>query len=74
MGVAEKHRRKGIASALLARAMAEAHDLGARFGSASTQLWNQAAHATYAKAGFQPHRLVVGRSLQFESQPRGESP
>jgi GNAT superfamily N-acetyltransferase len=74
MGVAEPHRRKGIASALLARAMAEAHELGARFCSVSTQLWNEAAQATYAKAGFQPHRLVAGRSLRLETQPCGESP
>jgi GNAT superfamily N-acetyltransferase len=63
LGVREPHRRKGIATALLARAMARGCALGAQFASLSTQLWNAPAHATYARAGFSPHCLLIGRTL-----------
>jgi len=64
LGVREEHRRKGIASALVSRAMHRGYDLGARFASVSTQLWNAPAHATYAKFGFRPHCIAVGRTLE----------
>jgi GNAT superfamily N-acetyltransferase len=63
LGVPEAHRRKGIASALNARAMRESYRQGARFASVSTQLWNAPAHATYQKMGFRPRCVVVGRTL-----------
>lgn len=63
MGVRETHRQKGIATALLSRTMTRAYDLGARFASVGTQLWNAPAHATYAKLGFRPHCIMVGRTL-----------
>jgi GNAT superfamily N-acetyltransferase len=63
LGVREPHRRKGIATALLARVMARGHALGARFASLSTQLWNAPAHAAYVRAGFSPHCLLIGRTL-----------
>jgi GNAT superfamily N-acetyltransferase len=63
LGVPEAHRRGGIATALVARAMVQAHRQGARFASVGTQLWNAPAHATYAKLGFRPHCVLVGRTL-----------
>ncbi len=68
MGVQEKHRRKGIATALVSRIMLRSYGLGARFASVGTQLWNAPAHATYAKLGFRPRQIVMGRSLDIEDQ------
>lgn len=68
MGVQEKHRRKGIATALVSRTMLRSYGLGARFASVGTQLWNAPAHATYAKLGFSPRQIVMGRSLDIEDQ------
>jgi len=65
LGVQEPHRRKGIASALVAHALARGHALGARFASVGTQLWNAAAHATYARFGFRGHRLLAERVLKL---------
>jgi GNAT superfamily N-acetyltransferase len=65
LGVREQHRRKGIARALIARALTRAFDLGARFGSVGTQLWNRPAHATYASFGFGPRCVLVGRTLNL---------
>jgi len=62
LGVMEEHRRQGIASALVAQVMRESYAQGARFGSVATQLWNAPAQATYAKFGFRPHCLLVGRT------------
>jgi len=74
MGVREEQRRKGIASALTARAMALSHDLGARFASVGTQLWNAPAHATYAKFGFRPYCVLVGRTLALSGDERTSDP
>jgi GNAT superfamily N-acetyltransferase len=63
LGVRDRFRRQGIASALVARAMTLGHAAGARFGSLGTQLWNAPAHATYARFGFRPHCVLVGRQL-----------
>jgi GNAT superfamily N-acetyltransferase len=68
LGVRESHRRKGIASALIARALAESYALGARFASVGTQLWNAPAHATYARFGFRPHCVLMGRTLAIDGQ------
>jgi GNAT superfamily N-acetyltransferase len=62
LGVREAHRRQGVASALVGRAMALGYALGARFASVGTQLWNAPAHATYARFGFRPHCVMVGRT------------
>ena len=67
LGVQEKHRRKRIATALISRTMARSYTLGARFASVGTQLWNAPAHATYAKLGFRPYCIVVGRTLRYEN-------
>ncbi len=66
MGVAEEHRRKGIATALVCSAMRRAHAMGARFASVSTQLWNWPAQLTYAALGFEPHVVTVGRTLELQ--------
>ena len=65
LGVQENHRRKGIATALVSHTMARSYELGARFVSVGTQLWNAPAHATYARLGFKPYRIVVGRTLEL---------
>lgn len=67
LGVREPHRRQGIAAALLSRAMARGYSLDARFASVSTQLWNAPAHATYARLGFSPHCLLIGRTLILDA-------
>ncbi len=64
LGVKEEYRRKGIASALVSRAMVRGYELGARHCSVSTQLWNAPAHATYGKLGFKPHCIGIGRTLE----------
>ena len=66
LGVDEEHRRKGIATALIAHAMRGSHALGARFASVSTQLWNWPAQRTYAALGFVPYTITVGRTLRPE--------
>lgn len=70
LSVQEQHRRKGIASALLARALKLGYAEGARHASVGTQLWNVAAQATYSKFGYTPYCVVGGRSLQLSA---GES-
>jgi GNAT superfamily N-acetyltransferase len=67
LGVRLPHRRKGIASALVSRALLLGHRLGARFASVGTQLWNAPAHATYARLGFRPHVVLVGRALDLSA-------
>ena len=62
LSVGEKFRRKGIASALVCQAMASAFKKGARHASVGTQLGNVAAHATYARFGFVPHCMMLGRT------------
>jgi ribosomal protein S18 acetylase RimI-like enzyme len=47
------HRRRGVASALLAAAAAEAHEHGCTHLALETELENSAARATYASAGFE---------------------
>lgn len=68
LGVSEDHRRKGMASALIASAMKSSFAMGARFASVGTQLWNAPAHATYAKLGYIPHTVLVGRTLDLNTQ------
>jgi GNAT superfamily N-acetyltransferase len=63
LGVPEAFRRRGIATALISHAMTRAYSEGARFASVGTQLWNAHAHATYAKLGFRPYCVLVGRTL-----------
>ena len=70
MGVQEKHRRKGIGTALVSQAMAQSYAQGARFASVGTQLWNAPAHATYVKIGFRPHCMVLGRALDLDQEDK----
>jgi GNAT superfamily N-acetyltransferase len=64
LAVSESYRRQGIAAALVSRALARGYAQGARFASVGTQLWNSPAHATYAKFGFHPHGLLLGRKRE----------
>jgi GNAT superfamily N-acetyltransferase len=68
LGVKESFRRQGIASVLVADAMRQSYGLGARAASVGTQLWNAPAHATYARLGFRPHCIVMGRERQLPTQ------
>jgi len=64
LSVQEKHRRQGIGAALVGHALQRGYALGARFASVSTQLWNAPAQATYARLGYRPYRVLIGRTLQ----------
>jgi GNAT superfamily N-acetyltransferase len=66
LGIREQYRRKGIATALILQAMIRSYEMGARFASVGTQLWNAPAHATYAKIGFTPYCMVAGRTLEVD--------
>ncbi|MCC7146574.1 MAG: GNAT family N-acetyltransferase [Phycisphaeraceae bacterium] len=55
------YQRKGIAAALVSRAVAKGYELGARRATVGTQLGNVAAHRTYERFGFKPYRLSIGR-------------
>ena len=68
LGVREPYRCRGFATALVSHAMSEGYAQGARFASVGTQLWNLPAHATYAKLGFQPYRIVVGRTRTLHTE------
>ena len=67
LGIHESFRRKGLAAALIGRAMVEAYERGARFASVGTQLWNSPAHLTYAKMGYIPNTVMMGRELNSEA-------
>jgi len=67
LGVQEQYRRKGIATALVLHVMVRSYALGARFCSVGTQLWNAPAQATYAKVGYRPYCIVVGRTLNLDT-------
>lgn len=64
LSVQEKQRRQGIGAALVGHALQQGYARGARFASVSTQLWNAPAQATYARLGYRPDRLLIGRTLQ----------
>jgi ribosomal protein S18 acetylase RimI-like enzyme len=68
LGVNTDQRRKGIGAALTARAMQHSYRAGARFCSLGTQLWNAPAQATYAKLGWYPYCILVGRTLDLEQK------
>ena len=65
LGIREEHRRRGIATMLVSHTMAQAYKLGARYASVGTQFWNTPAYAIYAKLGFIPYQLVIGRTLEL---------
>lgn len=69
LGVRDRFRRQGIASALVGRAMPWGYALGLRFGFVGTQLWNAPAQATYARFVFRPHGVLVGRQLELAGRP-----
>ena len=63
--VDKEFRRKKIASALMSRAMRRSYALGARFASVGTLLNNTPAQTTYAKFGFEPYVVLVGRECNL---------
>ncbi|MGB9595073.1 MAG: hypothetical protein ACPL7B_02225 [Candidatus Poribacteria bacterium] len=46
--------------------MRKGYELGARFASVLIQLWNIPAQKTYAKLGFIPYQLTIGRTVEFK--------
>lgn len=66
MGVNEKYRQKGVASALVSYILRKGYESGAKFASVSTQLWNVPAQKTYSKLGFVPYQLTIGRTFELE--------
>ena len=66
LGVRDLFRRKGVAGALIARAMRLGYERGARHCSVGTQLWNAPAHASYARFGYTPASVLVGRSQELK--------
>ena len=70
LGTREPYRRRGLATALISRAMRQGHALGCRVVSVGTQLWNAAAHAAYVKLGFRPYCILVGRQLRSPAKTK----
>ena len=62
LSVKEPYRQRGLASALVARALRRGHALDARYASVGTQLWNAPAHATYARFGFVARTMMFGHA------------
>nr|WP_207186589.1 GNAT family N-acetyltransferase [Rhodobaculum claviforme] len=60
LAVAPHARRRGLATGLLARAMARAADHGARAAFLEVAAGNAAARALYARAGFEQVGLRAG--------------
>jgi ribosomal protein S18 acetylase RimI-like enzyme len=56
--VADSHRRRGIATALLGRLAETAHERGIRTGFVLTEPVNEAANALYRSAGGEPEETV----------------
>jgi GNAT superfamily N-acetyltransferase len=52
--VATTYRQRGVARALMAQAIAHAHELGLNAIELSTWAFNEHAHAAFARLGFQP--------------------
>lgn len=63
MGVNPQRRRLGLGWALVNRAMRAGYERGARVASVYTEMHNQAAAGTYARCGFSPFGLNLGRVL-----------
>jgi ribosomal protein S18 acetylase RimI-like enzyme len=59
------YRRRGIARALMARAIAHAHELGLDTVELSSWAFNEQAHTTFARLGFQ--RMLVRYQLGVDS-------
>jgi ribosomal protein S18 acetylase RimI-like enzyme len=59
------HRRRGVARALMARAIAHAHALGLDAIELSTWAFNEHAHAAFVRMGFQ--RMLVRYELAGSS-------
>ncbi|MCC7144966.1 MAG: GNAT family N-acetyltransferase [Phycisphaeraceae bacterium] len=65
LGVDERFRRKGIGGALIGRVLEAGYRLGARHATVGTQLWNAGAQLTYAKLGYEPACVMVGRECSL---------
>lgn len=65
VAVRETHRRRGIGGALLAAALEQARQRGARKAFLEVRAGNASAQALYARCGFE----VLGRRANYYSQP-----
>jgi GNAT superfamily N-acetyltransferase len=63
-------QRQGVASALIGSVLRHELCHGVRDASLATQLDNVAAHATYARFGFIPIRMLIGRTRPSTSEVR----
>lgn len=68
LGVGSDYQRQGIGSALVSQVLTRAYAAGARFASLGTQMWNVPAHGTYAKLGFKPECIMIGRTRKREAE------
>jgi GNAT superfamily N-acetyltransferase len=68
LGVDEKFRGRGVASALIGRALRLAAPRGATHASVGTQLWNMPAHATYVRMGYRPHCVLHGLEIDLDQK------
>ncbi|MCL2632167.1 MAG: tRNA (adenosine(37)-N6)-threonylcarbamoyltransferase complex transferase subunit TsaD [Coriobacteriia bacterium] len=74
LAVSERHRRAGIASALLSHLLEDARALGAKTASLEVRASNQAAIALYARFGFETEGLRPGYySPPTDSAPREDA-
>jgi N-acetylglutamate synthase-like GNAT family acetyltransferase len=65
--VAERHRRRGIATELVAAAEAEAHRQSAARLDLSSGDWREDAHAFYQSAGFQLNARSFVKRLAWDA-------
>ncbi|MCC7409656.1 MAG: GNAT family N-acetyltransferase [Phycisphaeraceae bacterium] len=63
LGVTPTFQRKGIAASLVSRMLIASWERGAREASVGSDIYNPAPHQTYAKLGFEPQGLSIGRVL-----------
>jgi GNAT superfamily N-acetyltransferase len=68
LGVEEKYRGRGIASALIGRALRLGRQRGATHASVGTQLWNMPAHATYVHMGYRPQCVLHGLEIDLDAK------
>ena len=68
LGVHPRHRRHGVARALLQHVLTSATEAGASEVELNTWIFNQAAHRAFERAGF------AARNLRFERRLRGDAP
>lgn len=72
VGVAESHRRRGLAKALLARMLEHARELGCREAWVLTERDNEAALSLYAAAGAEAPTEAMMFTFRLDDGARGD--